>query len=84
MFVGETVGDEIKAFADKATLFADEEERMEAKQMFLKVGRELDKRAPLGFDGSESLVVFERNCPNNSLPPLFKRTKTWEPLFERK
>jgi hypothetical protein len=38
---------------------------------------------PLGTGGQQALVVFEHNCPNNTLPLLWKKTDAWTPVFER-
>ncbi|KPN94549.1 hypothetical protein [Lysinibacillus sp. ZYM-1] len=40
---------------------------------------------PLGYKGSETLVTFYRNCPNNTISSYWwNEHKQWRPLFPRK
>lgn len=39
---------------------------------------------PSGFGDTQSLVVFEHNCPNNSLPILWYIGPRWRGLFPRR
>ncbi len=43
----------------------------------------IEKKIPDGYGGYALLVVFCHNCPNNSLPVLWKETKDFIPLFKR-
>jgi len=53
--------------------------------MVEELGRDLGSDEPLGTGNLQALVVFEHNCPNNSLPVLWKGSETlpWTPLFPR-
>jgi hypothetical protein len=76
-----------RAFSPDAGIFQDERERTIAKAMFQKIGASLEKRHPLGHEGSEALIVFPNNVPNNTLPVFYKQGryegKLWTPLFPR-
>lgn len=37
----------------------------------------------LGYEGSEALMAFEYNTPNNSLPIIWAEQNGWCPLFKR-
>lgn len=73
-----------KCFGEDTAFFESDSDRREAKQIARRYGGKLDKKQPLGYRGSELLVVFHENCPNNSLPIIWKETKDWTPLFARK
>jgi hypothetical protein len=85
--VGVTLGPEVRAFDDEARIFDSESDRIAAMDLMGAVGRGLSARPPLGFQDQGLLVVFESNCPNNSLPALWKNGdysgREWIPLFER-
>ncbi|HAJ60808.1 MAG TPA: hypothetical protein DCP31_17355 [Cyanobacteria bacterium UBA8543] len=72
-------------FSDKLSVFTDTNQRELARQVALKVGKELVKKIPLGYGDIEMGVVFERGCPNNSLPILWAESTNpkWTPLFKR-
>ena len=72
-------------FSDKSSVFTDISQRELAKQVALRVGKELVKKFPLGYGDIEMAVVFERGCPNNSLPILWAESTNpkWTPLFKR-
>jgi hypothetical protein len=74
-----------KAFSDNSTVFADAETRRKAKDIAYAQGSRLVKNAPLGYADCQSLIVFDTNCPNNSLPVLWAERKDhqWKPLFKR-
>jgi hypothetical protein len=38
---------------------------------------------PFGFAGTGSLVVLWTNCPDNTLPLIHQKSKSWDPLFPR-
>ncbi len=79
-----------KAFAPNSALFASTDERLRAKRIAETVGVALEKKQPLGYEDSQSLVVLHDNVPNNTLPILYKdkegsvyRGKPWKALFPR-
>lgn len=43
----------------------------------------IEKNIPFGYGEHAFLIVFCHNCPNNSLPVLWKETKDFIPLFKR-
>ena len=83
----EELGSESRAFDPSSPIWADAQERELAEEIATSFGKRLEPRAPLGFGGSQGLVVFEGNCPNTSLPILYKRRRAHEdpfqPLFPR-
>jgi len=85
--VGITLGPEVRAFDEEAQIFDTDADRLAAKDLMAAIGRGLNARPPLGFKDQGLLVVFESNCPNNSLPALWKNGdysgRPWLPLFER-
>lgn len=76
-----------KCFSETSKFFEVTEDKESARKIALRVGNKIDKKQPLGFEGSELAIVFFDNCPNNSLPIIWKKVEkepTWFPLFERK
>jgi hypothetical protein len=82
---GSVLDETDRAFSDSATVFDDAEERMVARRMVESLGRSIGSREPLGTGDQEALVVFEHNCPNNTLPVLWRESTelSWTPLFPR-
>jgi len=76
--------DRDKAFSSESTIWDSDDERNEAQKIAISKGEMLEPKQPLGYGGSEALVVFPSNCPNNSLPILWKKTEHWRPLFQRR
>ncbi len=70
-------------FGDKSRVFMDPKERTKALEIAEKQGLILCKPAPLGYENSQALIVFSHNCPNNTLPILWEKSRTWVPLFRR-
>lgn len=85
--VGVMLGPEVRAFHEDAKLFSSDADRLAAKDLMAAIGRSLKARPPLGFQDQGLLVVFESNCPNNTLPALWRAGdyggRHWLPLFER-
>src|SRR6185312_10571616 len=46
-------------------------------------GLRLDPQDPVGFKGSELLLGFDHNIPNNTLPVIWWDTPPWRPIFPR-
>jgi hypothetical protein len=80
---GETLTDADRCFHPKSRFFTTETERASAELIAKRAGELLDKRQPLGFEGSQAAVVFEASCPNNTLPILWAKRGNWRPLFPR-
>jgi len=77
------LGESDRCFGDKSAAFPDPGFRDKARQVAFLHGARLEKHAPLGYGDCEAAVVFEHNCPNNSLPILWSESKDWAPLFKR-
>lgn len=86
--VGHEIDERLQAFSEKADLFSDESERLEAREMVEKIGKELEPQHPLGRKDGQLLVLFQHGCPNNTLPVFYKSGRTfrgreWRSLFPR-
>lgn len=81
----ELLDETTKCFGEKSLTFPDPDEREFAKELALRYGKVLEKECPLGYGDLELALVFERRCPNNSLPILWSESATpkWVPLFKR-
>lgn len=72
-----------RCFADNSHALPDQETRVRVREIAASHGSRLVKNAPLGYADGQALVVFETNCPNNSLPILWAERADWRPLFRR-
>lgn len=85
--IGVRLSNEVKAFDDGSDVFESDSDREAAKDLFAAIGRSLSVRPALGYRNQGLLVVFESNCPNNSLPALWKTGtyggRDWNPVFQR-
>ncbi len=81
----EILDDTARCFSNDSTIFTDPNERAFAKKIAHTYGLLLEKHCPLGYGNLEMAVVFERGCPNNSLPILWSESAAhkWTPLFKR-
>lgn len=84
------LGNENKAFSNNSINFPDSVRRNKIKKFAIKYGNKLYPKGSLGYDGSEALIVFPHNVPNNTLPIIWagpsnekEITEPWFPLFER-
>lgn len=87
LHIGETLGKEHYAFSDGIGFWKDDDEKEKAKALCRNLGIKLQPKIPLGYGDQGLLLVFEKNCPNNTLPILHsagKREASWQPLFLRR
>lgn len=70
-------------FSDTSTAFADQSEKLKAKDYAYEYGVKIEPDHPLGYANCEAAVVFENKIPNNCLPILWSRSKGWRPIFPR-
>src|SRR2546427_8124404 len=66
-----------RCFSEKSPVFHDPGLRERARHIASLYGARLEKDAPLGYGDCQAAVVFENNCPNNSLPVLWSESKIW-------
>lgn len=87
LFIGEILGPEHNCFTQKSDAFPTQKERESARLIAKKYGEILYPAKPLGFSDQGLAVVFQSNCPNNSLPILWSEgssnKQSWYPLFKR-
>lgn len=76
------LGDENKCFSTVSKLYS-AKEREEAMYVAKKYGSALVSQNPLGYGDCQAAIVFEDNCPNNTLPILWAKGSNWKPLFPR-
>jgi hypothetical protein len=81
--IAEPLNDTDKAFSNQHGIFCDADECEKAKRLSSDLGARLEPKHPLGYGSSEALVVFERSCPNNTLPIIWSSSNNWAPLFKR-
>jgi len=81
----ELLDETAKCLGERSSTFSDPSKREYAKKIALRHGKILEKRCPLGYGDLELAVVFERGCPNNSLPILWSESAShgFAPLFKR-
>lgn len=84
--VCEIIENNARCFSECSEVFPDRIEREYAKGLASLFGRQLVNRNSLGYGDLELAIVFERGCPNNSLPILWEDSAKpkWVPLFKRK
>ena len=85
---GKLHGSAERAFSPDAEIFSNEEELQRCRSLCENIGRELEPKHPLGYEDSQSLILFPHRCPNNTLPIFYKDGRKyngvkWEPLFLR-
>jgi len=74
------------AFNGQDGIWSSDSEKNIAKELIQDIGYSIQKNNPLGYGDGGLMVVFSRNCPNNSLPLLHssgKKESPWRPLFPR-
>jgi uncharacterized protein len=87
ILVADILDERDSCFSINSNVFPDDNERTKAYEICNEYGKKIAKKIPLGYDNLQSLIVFPDNCPNNSLPILWKKLSkpvfSWQPLFER-
>jgi hypothetical protein len=73
-----------KCFSDESKIFANPDDRRNARDICWGKGHSLVPNNPLGFGDCQSIVIFPDTCPNNSLPILWAEKEDFKPLFKRK
>lgn len=68
-----------RVLSKDSTLFNEEEKRL-IRDYCNRTGCSF----PTGYGDTQSLVVFEHNCPNDSLPILWCESSSWKGLFPRR
>ncbi len=73
-----------KAFA-QPSVFGYRPNSIPIREFCYKYGAKLtgEKYNILGYENSQSLVVFEHTTPNNTLPIIWSNKNDWTPLFPR-
>lgn len=84
IIIHEPLTENDKCFSDTSKIFTNPQKRKEAENLCWEKGKKLISKNPLGYGNCQATVVFPDTCPNNCLPILWKRTNTFNPLFERK
>lgn len=81
----EVLNETDQIFGENSKVFPDLNEKELAKITALKYGKLLVKDNPLGYGGVGVGVVFERSCPNGTVPILWAEGSklNWVPLFKR-
>jgi len=74
-----------RLFGPESKAFPDPEQRARARELAKTQGALLEEKWPLGYRSLELGVVFERGCPNNTVPILWAESSNpkWMPLFKR-
>ena len=86
LLIHEHIDNKHYAFNEKNPIWSEETDRHAAKDLIQRLGLKVDKNRPLGYKDSAMLIVFNGNCPNNTLPILHSKGRgesAWMPLFER-
>lgn len=88
ILVGDVLCSESKAFSPKSVVFPNETTRSKAEEIIVqRIGQHLYPNAPRGWGNMQSLVVFEHNTPNSTLPIIWKDgyvgERLWKAIFPR-
>lgn len=88
ILAGDVLGPESKTFDSKSEIFPHAAIRSQAEEIVVqRIGRRLYPDAPQGWGNMQSLVVFEHNTPNNTLPVIWKDgyvgKQLWKAIFPR-
>jgi hypothetical protein len=78
VIAGVVLGEGDNFFSPRCTQFSEDE-----KRVVLRSCEKAHARLPRGYGGCGLLVVFQHDCPNNSLPVLWAENRRWAPLFRK-
>jgi hypothetical protein len=81
--VTDELDDTDRVFHQESAVFPEEADRDRAREIAYERGVALEPKHPLGHEDTQALVCFEANCPNNTLPILYKSGPNWNALFPR-
>ena len=91
VLAGVTLSDEERAFTTSSRIFPDPATRTRLQRLAETYGTKLYPRGPLGYEDSQSLVVFPHNTPNNTLPIIWAGETNekvdgvrWDPVWPRR
>lgn len=83
----------IKAFASGSSVFGYRPKMLPVRQICYNYGKNLFSKKnwetgeleihPLGFNRSQSLIIFAHSVPNNTLPIIWSTKNDWVPLYAR-
>ncbi|MDP1571940.1 MAG: hypothetical protein Q8L86_18235 [Vicinamibacterales bacterium] len=91
--IGRVLNDSHRAFSPANSLWDCDNDRLIAREWCENVGKQLvssmglDQKHALGWEGSQAMIAFHYNVPNNTLPLFWGSGQVdgrrWESLFDR-
>jgi hypothetical protein len=84
IYCSDILSESDRAFSVSSIAFETDGDRLRARDLARGQGESLERKWPLGHGNCEALVVFFANCPNNTLPIIFKSGADWTALFPRR
>jgi broad specificity phosphatase PhoE len=82
--VSHTLTDKDKVFHEASDILTEDYfDRQRMKDTIEQYGKQLYPIAPLGYGGTQALIAFYYNTPNNTLPVIWARSGSWRPLLPR-
>jgi broad specificity phosphatase PhoE len=84
VLVAHTLTDKDKVFHEASDMLTDDYfDRQNMKDTMTDYGHHLYPIGPLGYGGTQALIAFFYNTPNNTLPVIWARSDRWMPLLPR-
>jgi len=83
IIANDMITQKMNTFSPYSSLFKDSTSRSKARVSLYNLGKELNPRFPLGYGSMALTIAFSHNTPDNTLPVIWKKTNSWQPLFER-
>lgn len=85
---GEILENKDRVFRAESSIFPEAAVRQDAEKLVVDlIGKKIYPIAPRGYDDLESIIVFEHNIPNDSLPILYVNRDSgpllWRAIFHR-